>query len=250
MLGIGDDTAVLRVSPDHARLATVDTLMEGVHFTMPPATAQQVGHKALAVNLSDIAAMAGRPQAALVSLVLPKQDGAAIAQGIHTGIQTLADTHNVAIAGGDTNTWNGPLVVSITVLGETGCRQTGQHAAVPRSGAQAGDWIMVTGTLGGSLAGKHLDFQPRLTEARTLDQCVSLHAMIDVSDGLSADLHHILHQSRVGAIIEATSIPISAAADHADDGRSPLEHALCDGEDFELLFCEAFLKVASRMCCK
>jgi thiamine-monophosphate kinase len=96
---------------------------------------------------------------------------------------------------------------------------------------------MVTGTLGGSSTGKHLNFQPRVIEARQLDERVSLHAMIDISDGLSADLHHILNQSQVGAVVDAAAIPTSPAAGCLDDGRSPLEHALCDGEDFELLFC-------------
>ncbi len=232
LLGIGDDAALLQVAPGLARLATVDTLLQGVHFTMPPASPRQVGHKALAVNLSDIAAMAGRPRAALVSLVLPRKNGVTLAQEIHTGIQSLAETHDVVIAGGDTNSWNGPLVVSVTVLGEVT-----SDRAVPRNGAQAGDWIMVTGTLGGSSSGKHLDFQPRVFEARQLDERVSLHAMIDISDGLSADLHHILNQSQVGAVVDAAAIPTSPAAGCCHDGRSPLEHALCDGEDFELLFC-------------
>ena len=231
LLGIGDDAAVLQIEPDRHRLATVDTLMEGVHFTMPPASPRQVGHKSLAVNLSDIAAMAGRPRAALVSLVLPRENGITLAQEVHAGIQSLAAAHDVVIAGGDTNTWNGPLVVSLTLLGDIK-----SHRVVRRDGAQAGDWIMVTGTLGGSGGGKHLDFQPRVPEALALNQQVSLHAMIDISDGMAADLHHLLSQSGVGAVVDAVSIPISRAAGNCDDGQTPLAHALCDGEDFELLF--------------
>lgn len=231
LLGIGDDAALLRVQPDMARLATMDTLMQGVHFTIPPASPRQVGHKALAVNLSDIAAMAGRPRAALVSLVLPRENGIPLAQEVHTGIQSLATAHDVVIAGGDTNTWNGPLVVSLTVLGEVDA-----HRVVRRDGARAGDWIMVTGALGGSGSGKHLAFQPRVPEALILNEQVSLHAMIDISDGLAADLHHVLRHSGVGAVVDVTSIPISRAAVECGDGQTPLEHALCDGEDFELLF--------------
>ena len=160
---------------------------------------------------------------------------------MHDGLQDLADEFDVAIAGGDTNTWDGPLVVSVTLLGET----TG-HAAVRRSGAVVGDWIMTTGRFGGSLAGKHLSFQPRVSEALRLQETVSLHAMIDVSDGLSADLHHLLVESGVGAVIHADAIPISDALREATDDRpkvpesstgTPLEQALQDGEDFELLFC-------------
>ncbi len=230
-VGIGDDTAVVRAGDGRGILVTVDMLMEGVHFTFPRATPRDVGRKALAVNLSDIAAMAGRPVAAVVSVALNRSAGERCAHELHEGIQTLADEFDVAVAGGDTNAWNGPLVVSVTVIGEV--VGTGP---VLRGGARPGDAVFVTGTLGGSLAGKHLDFQPRVREALALHQAVTLHAMIDISDGLGADLHHILDESHVGAAVDARSVPISDAALHAGDGKSPLEHALADGEDFELLF--------------
>jgi thiamine-monophosphate kinase len=232
-VGIGDDTAVLRFPQPADCLVTVDMLMEGVHFTFPPATPAQVGRKALAVNLSDIAAMGGRPLAAVVSVALPRQTAWDLGCELHRGLQALADEFGVALAGGDTNTWDGPLVISVTVLGET----LGA-GPVLRSGAQVGDWIVATGSFGGSLAGKHLDFTPRVAEAAVLQQRVPLHAMIDVSDGLSADLYHILEESRVGAVLFAEAIPISEAARSAAavDGRTPLEHAFEDGEDFELLF--------------
>jgi len=232
-LGIGDDTASLAFPNPANCLVTVDMLMEGVHFTMPPATPRQVGRKALAVNLSDIAAMAGRPLAAVISLALPRGVPAELAEELYSGIADLSDQFNIAIAGGDTNSWQGPLVISITALGETTHR-----GAVTRSGARPGDAIFVTGELGGSLAGKHLEFTPRIHEALMLHEFVDLHAMIDVSDGLAADLGHIVEESGVGLILDESAIPISPAARTAaeGDGCSPWEHALSDGEDFELLF--------------
>jgi thiamine-monophosphate kinase len=230
-IGIGDDAAALRLSPSAEMLVTVDVLLEGVHFKMPPATPVEVGRKALAVNLSDIAAMAGQPVAAVVGIACPRDGGIDLPRELHEGMQTLADEFKVAIVGGDTNIWDGPLVVSVTLFGEA----TGS-GPVRRDSARPGDWIMTTGSFGGSLAGQHFTFQPRLLEALALHRETSLHAMLDVSDGLAADLHHILDESHVGAILQADEIPISEAARLINDGRTPLEHALSDGEDFELLF--------------
>lgn len=229
-LGIGDDAAILPTEAGKL-LVTVDMLMEGVHFTLPPARPADVGRKALAVNLSDIAAMAGRPLAAVLSVALPRTYGKEFARELHRGLLELADEFGVAIAGGDTNSWNGPAVISVTLLGEAT-----ERGAVLRSGAVPGDWIMVTGALGGSLGGAHLTFRPRVEEALVLHGRASLHAMIDLSDGLSSDLPHILEESGVGAVLDESAIPISEAARNASDGRPPLDHALGDGEDFELLF--------------
>ncbi len=229
-LGIGDDAALLKFSRDGESLVTVDMLLEGVHFTLDSATPFQVGWKALGVNLSDIAAMGGRAVAAVVSIALPRGKAWDLAQGIQQGMDALAEKFDVCIAGGDTNTWDGPLIISITALGEP----LGA-GPIRRGGAQPGDWILVTGDLGGSITGKHLDFVPRLAEARELQSLVKLNAMIDISDGLAADLHHILEESHCGARVMADRIPISAAAQAVNDGRSPLERALSDGEDFELL---------------
>jgi len=228
--GIGDDAAVL-YWPAEKTLVTVDMLMEGVDFTFPPASPEQVGRKALAVNLSDIAAMGGKPITAVVAVSLPRHRGAEFAQRLHEGIEQRAREFDVALAGGDTNSWDGPLVISITVLGEPAGR-----GPVRRSGARAGDWILVTGAFGGSIAGHHLDFTPRVREGLLLAENHDVHSMIDVSDGLAADLHHILDESRVGAMLFADRIPISAAALGTDDGRTSLDHALSDGEDFELIF--------------
>lgn len=229
-LGIGDDAAILLPSADRELLVTTDMLMEGTDFEFPPATPQLAGRKSLAVNLSDIAAMGGRPVAAFVSVALPINRGSGFAREVYQGILKLADEYNVVVAGGDTNSWHGPLVVNVTLVGEA-CDKP-----VTRSRALAGDWIFVTGSLGGSLSGRHLTFVPRIREGMELNRLVELHAMIDISDGLAADLHHVLKQSRVGAILDADHIPIHPAARQCNDGRSPLEHALSDGEDFELLF--------------
>lgn len=231
-LGIGDDAACLRPSTDRETLVAIDMLMEGVHFTFPGATPALAGRKAVAVNLSDIAAMGGRPTAIFVSVALPVQRGLSFAQEVHSGVIELANEHQLVIAGGDTNSWNGPLVISVAVTGEPiGLRP------VCRSGAKIGDWLFVTGELGGSLpSGRHLSFPPRLAEAKKLVESVDVHSMLDISDGLAADLHHILKSSRVGALVQAGSIPVSRTAQSATDGKPPLLHALSDGEDFELLF--------------
>ncbi len=230
-IGIGDDTAVVRWHGSGQGLITTDMLLEEVHFSLQSATPQQVGRKALGVNISDIAAMAGRPKFAVVSLGLSRRHDPKIAIGLFEGLQQLATEFDIAIIGGDTNAWDGPLVINVALTGDPHPR-----GPVTRAGARVGDWIMVTGELGGSLLGRQFSFQPRVIEATRLHDLVELHAMLDVSDGLVADLYHILEESNVGAVLFADSIPISAAA-HAMPGPcSPLEHALGDGEDFELLF--------------
>ncbi|MBX9580877.1 MAG: thiamine-phosphate kinase [Gemmataceae bacterium] len=145
----------------------------------------------------------------------------------------MADAFNVPLVGGDTNSWAGRLVISVTVFGEATAR-----GPVLRSGARPGDWVMVTGPLGGSIKGHHLTFTPRVREALRLHEVAELHAMADVSDGLAADLNHILEESRCGAVLDADAIPIAPAAAELsrETGRTPLDHALGDGEDFELVF--------------
>ncbi len=230
-LGIGDDTAHLYTHGHSGVLVTLDVLMEGVHFDLSLTLPQAVGRKALAVNLSDLAAMAGLPTAAVVGLVLPRDRGAALGEAVMEGLLSLADEFGVALIGGDTNSWEGPLVISVTVLGEP----TGS-GPVTRSGAQVGDWMFVTGALGGSLSGRHLAVTPRVTEGLLLHQTFDLHAMIDLSDGLASDVRHMARESHVGVVLDAGAIPIHADVDASlpPDGR--LRHALGDGEDFELLF--------------
>ncbi len=234
VIGIGDDCASLRFTPGREILVTTDMLMDGRHFRLREVTPEAVGYKAMAVNLSDIAAMAGEPVAAIVAVALPRGSAAEIAPRIHAGLLEAARGFGVAIVGGDTNAWDGPLVVSVTLLGEV---EPGR--AVRRSGARVGDAIFVTGPLGGSLLGRHLRPVPRIAIARTLVGLGPIHAMIDVSDGLASDLGHILDESGgLGATLDSDAIPIhpDARLMATQDGRSSLDHALNDGEDFELVF--------------
>jgi thiamine-monophosphate kinase len=231
LVGPGDDTAVVCLATDRRYLVTTDMLLDGSCFVLAEAGPRRVGRKAMAVNLSDIAAMAGQPVAAVVSVGLPRHHGLELAHELDTGLREMADAFNVAIVGGDTNSWNGPLVISVTLLGEP----TGR-GPVLRSGARPGDWLVTTGSFGGSILGKHLDFTPRVREAVSLHGLTELHAMIDVSDGLAADVHHLCEESHCGAVLWAERIPINPAALQMHDGRSALEHALGDGEDFELVF--------------
>ncbi len=231
-LGIGDDCAGLALTPGAEVLVTTDMLMDGRHFRLGDATPAQVGYKALAVNLSDIAAMAGVPVAAFVAVALPRSSAAEVARGLLEGMIPLLARFNVALAGGDTNAWDGPLVVSITVVGEAT-----PLGPVRRSGARPGDVVLVTGPLGGSLLGRHLHPSPRVAEALALAGAAPIHAMLDLSDGLAGDLGHILAESGgLGATLEAASIPIhpDALAMSRTSGRTPVDHALRDGEDFEL----------------
>ncbi len=233
IIGPGDDAAALRVRADRPLLVTTDMLLEGSCFILDQAGGRSVGRKAMAVNLSDIAAMAGTPIAAVVSVGLPRERGRQVAEELYAGMREIADLFDVPLVGGDTNSWNGGLVVSVTVLGEASAK-----GPVPRGGARPGDWIFVTGPLGGSILGRHLDFTPRVREALLLHQIVDLRAMIDVSDGLAADVAHLCQESGCGAVLRADAIPISPAARQLAErsGRTPLDHALSDGEDFELAF--------------
>ena len=240
VVGAGDDCALLDVGvPDRLLLFKTDAVVEGVHFTTETAP-ERIGHKALGRCLSDIAAMAGTPTVALVTIGLPRKFSPEFVESIYVGLNALARRHQVAIAGGETTTNPGGIFISVALLG-----WVPRGKGVLRSGAEVGDAIFVTGELGGSLAGKHLDFEPRLAEARWLAQEFAVHAMLDVSDGLAGDLRHILTPSRVGAELLTSAIPITRAARLAAKAGSaakpPLVAALTDGEDFELL-----VTVASR----
>ncbi len=233
--GAGDDCAVLDLGvPEKLILFKTDAVVEGIHFTRatPPA---KIGRKALARGLSDIAAMAGTPTAALVTVALPPDFDAEFVAQIYDGLNALAEKHAVAIVGGETTTNPERILISIALLGTV---PRGQP--VLRAGAKIGDAIFVTGELGGSLAGKHLDFEPRLAEARWLTEHFAIHALMDLSDGLGGDLRQILNASQVGAEILKSALPISRAAKLAARGNSaakpPVMAALTDGEDFELLF--------------
>jgi len=208
--------------------------VEGIHFTSEAAP-EKIGHKALGRCLSDVAAMAGTATAALITLALPRNFDPDFVEKIYGGINALARRHGVAIAGGETTTNPERILISVALIGSIEKRR-----CIRRDGAKAGDAIFVSGELGGSLTGKHMDFEPRLNEARWLAKHFDIHAMIDVSDGLAGDLRHILRASEAGAELLSQSIPISRAAKLQGRGESstkpPLLAALTDGEDFELLF--------------
>lgn len=238
--GAGDDCAVLDVGlPDRFLLFKTDSVVEGIHYD-PATPAEKIGHKALGRCLSDIAAMAGTPSAALVTIALPHKFDIHFVEGIYQGINALAREHAVAVVGGETTKNPERTLVSIAMLGFAP-----RGKAVLRSGAKPGDALFVTGELGGSLTGKHLEFEPRLVEARWLAEHFSIHSMLDLSDGLASDLRHILKASHVGAEILAKAIPIAREvrrmAKSESSAKPPLLAALTDGEDFELLF-----TVASR----
>jgi len=236
-LGVGDDAAVLALQNAAGMVVTTDLLADGTHFLADETDAQLIGRKCLAANLSDLAAMAATPQAAVVSLLLPRQgaggqDTGALARRIVQGMLPLAEEFGAAIVGGDTNVWDGRLAVSITALG-----QEHPHGSLTRSDAKRGDRLLVTGDLGGSLEGHHLAFTPRVNEARLLNQRFSLHAGMDITDGLAVDLDRLALASGVGAVLNSVCIPTSPAAERLAlaAGGEALAHALNDGEDFELL---------------
>lgn len=232
LVGIGDDAALVR-NRGESTLVTIDLLVAGVHFDPATASPREAGWKALARNISDIAAMGGRSTAAVVAAALPRGYPPRDAQALVRGILDCAEEFQVSLVGGDVAATPGPLVLAVTLLGDLGGRPP-----ILRSGARPGDAILVTGTLGGSMLGRHLRFRPRQPEGLLLAERYRPHAMIDISDGLARDLHHILAESRVGARLLAERIPLSDDALRAAraSGRSPLEHALGDGEDYELLF--------------
>lgn len=230
LVGIGDDMAVLETAGQNV-LITSDTLLEGVHFDLNKATLAQVGYKAMACSLSDCAAMAAVPFAAVVAVALPGAMSMAQAKELHAGLEEAAVRYCCPIVGGDTTSWDKPLAITVTMLA-----RGDDVEPVLRSGAHVGDAVLVTGKLGGSGKGRHLQFEPRLDEARKLAKMADVTAMIDLSDGLSSDLIHICRASGVSAIVDAGAIPVSAAAKQATD---PLKAALGDGEDFELLLCMA-----------
>jgi thiamine-monophosphate kinase len=233
-LGMGDDAAILELSAGARCVVTSDMLNDGVDFVWDRCDGPLVGRKSLAVNLSDLAAMAARPLAAVVSLTLPRRSALAVGQQLYEGLLPLAAEFSVAIAGGDTGTWDGPLAISIAAIGELT-----ERGPLLRSGARPGDAIIVTGSFGGSILGRHFRFTPRVREALLLNDRYRLHAGTDVSDGLSLDLSHITQESRCGALLDAAAVPIADDAYRlasAEGGRTtPLEHALGDGEDFELI---------------
>ncbi len=222
-VGAGDDCAVIG-RPREARwqLLKTDAVIEGVHF-LADEDPRRIGWKALCRAVSDIAAMGGTPQHALITLAAPPTAEFARVRGIYAGLRQAARRFCVSIVGGETARSPGPLFLNVALTGTVE-----RTRCVLRSGGRSGDLLYVTGRLGGSLAGKHLDFTPRLTEARWLVTHFKLHAMMDLSDGLTADLPRLATASRCGFILDESLLPKTKG--------STIQQALTDGEDYELLF--------------
>jgi thiamine-monophosphate kinase len=273
ILGIGDDAAVIRTSPGKSLLLTTDLSVEGVDFELSHSSFDQIGHKALVANLSDIAAMGGLARYFLVSLAMPSTIPVSAVDEIYRGMRCLAKKYDVELIGGDTSSSLKKIFLNIMAVGEIEPARL-----VRRTGARAGDRIFVTGSLGNSRAGleilksqtsrhksqvkksgkpaawnlqlaahdarhaalvrHHLYPMPRLREGRLIASKGLATAMMDLSDGLSSDLYRLCESSRVGAIINLASLPVSSSlASYAKSrGKTPSEYALGGGEDFELLF--------------
>lgn len=231
-LGIGDDAALLNIAKGRQLAVSTDAIVENVDFRMKALSPEKIGRKALAINLSDLAAMGAVPLACVVTIGKPVSVTPAWLFRFYDGFLRLARQYGVVCAGGDFSR-SKEFFANVTILGEI---QKGK--ARTRSGAIGGEWIAVTGTLGGSLRRHHYNFTPRLREGDFLAQNNFATAMIDVSDGLVQDLSHILKKSKVGARLELGEIPVSrdARVMAAFDKARALERALTDGEDFELLF--------------
>ncbi len=252
--GIGDDAAVLKSPTGALTLISTDTLIEGVHFDLSYFTYFQVGWRAAAANLSDIAAMGGKPKYLLVSIGLPRTVQPSSVEELFRGAGELCRNHNTIIIGGDTTLSPDRLFISMTILG-----QVDENHLALRSGAKPGDGLFLTGRPGSAKAGfkilscqkkmhlkdkyssvvsRHLLPLPRVPEAQFLVAFFSIHAMIDVSDGVASEVHHICKQSNVGAKISLEKLPqpedvVAVAALFKDE---PNEYVLSGGEDFELLF--------------
>lgn len=254
VVGIGDDVAVLRTGGDKYLLATCDIQVEGVHFIRERISPNQLGRKAVAINLSDIASMGGVPKQLLISLILPQDTAVSYVDALYEGMKEETGQYGVDIVGGNIARSLSGLIVDIFLLGEVE-----PEFLLLRSGAKVGDQVLVTGYVGDSAAGlalllapevicdnahaskvleAHLTPTPRLKEGRVIAKSGMASAMIDVSDGTIGDLGHICERSGVGAIVWAERLPISEAARAAAKavGRNPLEWALGGGEDYELLF--------------
>ena len=234
-LGIGDDMAMVDLGSGPALISS-DMLLDGVHFDTTRHKLRDIGRKAIACALSDCAAMAVKPAAITVSLALPLDMPLDNVKSLYAGMNAIAAEFDTPIVGGDTTRWDKPLTIDVTILANP-------HPGVQpitRSGAKPGDNLYVTGPLGGSLLGRHLSFTPRVREAHDLALALGdrLHAMLDISDGLSLDLWRLCKASGVGAMLDASLLIVSddALLASESDNRSGLDHALCDGEDFELLF--------------
>ena len=231
LIGVGDDAAVLR-RPNHPLVVTTDSIVEGIHFRRQDLDYRTIGRKALAVNLSDIAAMGSLPQSYLMTLVISSEQTLQDCQDIVEGMLELGNQYSIALVGGDFVAGAGQLSINVSVIGAAVHEQLWRIDA-----AQLGDRILVSGQLGGSILGKHALCDPRFDLVNLLQPQFAVNAATDISDGLVIDLQAICDASRVGAELDLKSVPVSEAAHQRSqqDGQSALEHALYDGEDFELI---------------
>ncbi len=233
IIGIGDDCASIKINGDKQCLVTTDMLVEGTHFELNKNTPEEIGRKSIACSISDIAAMGCSAKYAVVSICFPQETKMEFARELFLGMKRVAEAYKITIIGGDIVSSNKTLVVNVTMYGTN----EGLNP-IARSGARVGDVIMVTGSLGGSILGKHATFKPRLKEGMLLNKNFNINSMIDISDGLVADLNHILEESGVGAVLYENEVPVSADAQKLarKTGLPVIHHALHDGEDYELLF--------------
>ncbi|MEM6470139.1 MAG: thiamine-phosphate kinase [Planctomycetota bacterium] len=236
-VGIGDDAAVIGSS--EPLIVCTDQIIDKVDFETSAQSLSDIGYKSIAINLSDLAAMGAVPTSALVVLSLPEENSTQIAGDVYEGILEAAEAFGFAIAGGDLSTYDGPLSITVTLIGNIPSNDS-QVDSKPwlRSGAEEGDVLMATGAFGGSLFERHLRPVPRIELAQRLRQLATVHAAIDVSDGFSLDLDRLCAASGVGVELDVDAIPVhsDAISMSAKTGRKPFEHAWSDGEDFELLF--------------
>lgn len=242
--GAGDDAAVLDLGGPDYTLATVDMLVQDVHFVVGEWDPVIIGRRAIAGNVSDIAAMGGEPSFALVSLALPASCPTSFIDGLYRGMMHEAALTDTGVVGGNLARTDGPICVDVMLLGRVPRDET-----VLRHGARAGDLLVVTGSLGNAAAwrlsrsgawpgGPRLPFPPpRVATGRALASRRIAHAMLDLSDGLAGDLHHLCEGSRVGALVRVDDLPVSPEALEVGQtaGIAPAELALSGGEDFELL---------------
>lgn len=233
LVGVGDDSAVIDISKNKSLIISTDTLLDGTHFIQNDCTPKLIGQKAITSSISDIAAMGCRPDYALVSISFPNNTDESYCKEMFSGIISTSHKYGLQIIGGDVVSGDCPLNINITVIGASISEEP-----IKRSGAKVNDVIMVTGNLGGAILGRHMTFEPRVFEGVSLNKRFMINSMIDISDGLLIDLFHILEESNLGAVIDEQTIPISSDAYKLSrkTKKSPLCHALTDGEDYELLF--------------
>lgn len=229
-VGIGDDAAVFPAINGVHTLWATDCMVENIHFDLSKESSYDVGWKLGAVNISDMAAMGGVPETALLSIAIPSKLPKESLDSLMDGLRACLDQFSVTLIGGDTSKSKSDLFLNLAIQGN--CKQP-----VLRSGAKPGDLLFVTGALGGSILGRHLKVQPRVAEMQWLAG-LKLNAAIDISDGLAGESLHLANQSGCFVTLQSNSIPIHQDAVKLGEysGRTPLEHALSDGEDFEILF--------------